>query len=101
MPVLIPVPPPQAVEVRSIWDVEEAAVSLGPEGRQLREQIENVSQHWRQQSLAAIVSVTSELLDELSQYQHPPFEPAGRVRVRFSRITELEPRQFVFDEEDE
>jgi len=101
MPVLIPTLPPPAVEVRSLWDEEETAVSQGLEGRQVREQIENVSRHWQQQSLAEPMPSSLDLLDELAQYRHVPFASAGKVRVRFTRITDLKPRQFVFDEDDE
>lgn len=101
MPFLIPPLPPQSVESRSLWKVEETAVSQGLEGQQIREQIENVSRHWRQHSLASLEAAPSDLLDELSDYQHPSFERAGKVRVRFARITDLQPRQFNFDEEDE
>ncbi len=96
MPVLIPVPP-QAAEVRSIWDVEETAVSQGLEGQQVREQIEDVSQHWRQQSLAALVTAPSDLLDQLRSYRHPPFERVGKRRVRYVAIRDLKPPRIEYD----
>lgn len=97
MPVLSPTLPPQAVEVRSLWDVEETAVSQGLEGQQVREQLENVSQHWRQQSLAALVTAPSDLLDQMSSYRHPPFERVGTRRVRYVGIRDLTPRHIECD----
>ncbi|MCO6459646.1 MAG: hypothetical protein J5I93_30390 [Pirellulaceae bacterium] len=97
MPVLTTALPPQAVEVRSLWDVEETAVSQGLEGRQVREEIENVSQHWRQQPLVALVIAPSDLPDQMSSYRHPPFERAGTRRVRYVGIRDLTPRHIECD----
>lgn len=72
MPVLIPHLTPQTVEIRSILNADDTTVSQGLEGRQVRKEIESVSQHWRQQSLSTLEMDSSELLDELSDYQHPP-----------------------------
>lgn len=101
MPVLTTALPPQTVEVRSLCDVEEAAISQGPEGRQVRAQIEQVSQHWRQQSLAAPATVASDLLDQQCRYRHPPFERVGTRSVRYVGIRDIRPRQIEcdFDEE--
>jgi hypothetical protein len=100
MPALIPPSTPQAAEVRPLWDVEETAVSQGREGRQVREQLQDVTQHWRQQSLAAPVFDAGELADLPSEYRHPPFAKIGTVRVRFTGITVLKPRPFVVEEDD-
>lgn len=93
MPILTVVPPPQTVEVRSLWETEETAVSQGPEGQLLRQQIENVSQHWRQQSSAVMVTGSTDLQEQLSRYQHPPFERVGLRRVRYIGIRDLKPRR--------
>jgi hypothetical protein len=99
MPVLIPHFPPQAAEIRPFWELEESAVAQGLEGQQVREQIEIVGKHWREQSLDALVASDTDLLDELSDYRHPPFEKVGTRLVRYVRITDLQPRKIDFDED--
>lgn len=96
MPVLIPEPRDTA-EVRPFWEAEDTPVSQGVEGQQMREQIQLVSNHWRQQSLGVLASDAPDLLDELRQYHHVPFETVGKIRVRFNGITDLRPRKFDFD----
>lgn len=99
MPALTPPSTPQSVGVRPLWNVDETAVSQGREGRQVQEQLQQVTQHWRQQSLAAPVFDAGELADAASEYRHPPFAQAGTVRMRFTGTTVLKPRPFVVDEE--
>jgi hypothetical protein len=100
MPFISPPCPPQAAEIRPFWELEDSPIAQGLEGRQVREQIEIISKHWQEQSLDALVETDAELLDELNNYRHPPFENLGTIRVRFTKISDLEPRKFVFDEDD-
>lgn len=97
MPVLTyPLSIPTA-DARSILDVEETAVSQGRDGRQVLEQIETVSEHWRQQSFSVLEAFVSDPHDELSSYRHPIFERAGMRRVRYVAIRDLEPRRIECD----
>ena len=101
MPVLIPTLPSQAAEDRPFWESSETAIAQGLEGQQVREQIESVSRHWREQSLGALGEAAADLLDELSDFRHPPFERVGTLGVRFTRINDLKPRTIIFDEDEE
>jgi len=101
MPVLIATLPPQAAEIRPFWESDECAIAQGIEGQQVREQIEFVSQHWRRQSLDTIAERDADLIDELNDYRHVPFERVGTRRVRYTRTNDLRPRKIFFDENDQ
>lgn len=101
MPVLVLAPPSHAAEVRPFLETDETAIAQGLEGQQVREQIESVSRHWRQQSLDAMGQSADDLLDELNNYQHVPFEFGGTRRVRYVRVNELKPRTIDFGEDEE
>lgn len=100
MPVLTPTFPPQSAEVRPLWGNEESATAQGLEGKLVRDQMETVNRHWLAHSREASLDSETDLLDELNDYHHPPFEKVGTIRVRFTKISELQPRQIVFDEDD-
>lgn len=100
MPLLAPAPPPQDASHYSIWESREMPFAQGLEGQQVREQIEFVSRHWREQSLGALGEPATDLLDELRDYKHPPFERVGSLGVRFTRINDLKPRKIIFDEDE-
>lgn len=98
MPVLTPPLPPQVFVVRPLY--EELAVAQGDEGKQVREQIELISQHWSLQSLTKLTLTNADTVDELNDYRSPPFQSAGVRRVKYVRVKELQPRHFAIEEDE-
>jgi hypothetical protein len=98
---LLTAPPPAAAEVRPFWEVDDLAFLQGDEGQQVRLEIELVGQHWREQALGSLQSEPTDLIDELQQYRHVPFERVGTRRVRFRAAKPLLPRRLTFDDDEQ
>ena len=101
MPILIPPTPPPVAEVRPLLQSDETAIAQGLEGQQVRDQLELVSKHWFQHTQSIVAEPDADLLDELNDYRHVPFERVGSRRVRYVRIEPLKPRKTHFAEDEE
>ena len=94
---LVPALPPANVENRTLWGPETIASAQGVEGQKMEEEIKQVLRHW-QDCCEATLS-TPEL--ESDSYRHVPFEDAGAIRVRYTRVETLSPRKFALDDDEQ
>ncbi len=93
--------PPPVTEVRSLLQSDGTAIAQGREGQQVRDKMERVNMHWLQLTQSIVAEPDADLLDELNDYRHVPFERVGSRRVRYVRIEPLKPRKIHFAEDEE
>lgn len=96
---MITVEPPQQArhaDVRPLSDWHESPAAQGEAGRQLKEQYDRVTEHWKDQTNLAI----EESGEMEPRYRHVPFQPAGTRRVRYRVAGDLKPRTYSLGEDD-
>lgn len=91
MPILVPTIPPQAAEVRPYWEMETPAIAQGNEAEQMQLQFDILKAHWTERSPDA--DLQTDLLDAFDDFGQLPFERVGTVRMRFTEVRDLAPRE--------
>jgi hypothetical protein len=80
--------------------VNEFAIAQSQEGQLIREQIEQIHQHWYQRSSTSQGLTITDTINELNEYRSPDFPKAGIRRVKYLSIKTLQPRRFAIDEDE-